>query len=63
MENVKVKIDNIKFEDIDYKDHPDYSDAYISSCDIDGVPATEEQLEELNDDREFIHEKLWDYLY
>ena len=57
------KASNIEFEDIDYADYPDFCDAFISYAEIDGKPLTEEQLEELNNDSEFVHEKLMDYLY
>ena len=57
------KIDNIEFEDVDHKDYPDYCDAFISSCDIDGRPATEEELDIINDDRQFVYESLMDQLY
>jgi hypothetical protein len=57
------KIDNIEFDDLCHSDSPDYCDAFISSADLDGVPMTEDQLAELNEDSEFVHEKLMDYLY
>ena len=56
-------IDNIEFDGIDHNDYPDYCDAYIVTCDIDGVEATLQQLYELNQDRDFVYEKLMDYLY
>ena len=56
-------IDNIEFDGIDHNDYPDYCDAYIVACEIDGVEATEEQLNELNEDSSFVYEKLMDYLY
>jgi len=56
------KIDNIDFDGIDHKDYPDYSDAYIVSADYDGKPMTEEQLLELNNERDFVYESLIDYL-
>jgi hypothetical protein len=58
------KIDNIEFDDIDHSDYPDFCDAYISSADYDGVPMTDDELAELNENEgEFVHEKLFDYLY
>jgi len=57
------KIDNIKFDDVDYNDYPDFCDAFISSADYNGEPMDEDQLELLNEDREFIHEKLFDQLF
>jgi hypothetical protein len=58
-----TKISNIEFDGIDHKDYPDYCDAYIVNADYDGVEITEEQLEEINDNRDFVYEKLMDYLY
>jgi hypothetical protein len=58
------KVDNMEFDGIDHKDYPDYCDAYCCGADYDGVPMTDEQLEELNDEhRDFVSEKLWDYLH
>ena len=50
------KIDNIEIDGIDTKDYPDFCDAYIVSADYDGVPMTDEQLDELNEDGDFQHE-------
>ena len=59
----KSKINNIKFEDIDYSDYPDFCDAFISSAEYDGRDMTEDELDELNEDREFVYEKLLEYLF
>ena len=56
------KIDNIEIDGIDTKDYPDFCDAYISSADYDGVPMTDEQLDELNEDGDYIYEHIMDYL-
>lgn len=56
------KISNIEFDDVFHDDAPDYCDAYILNCDIDGVEATSEQLDEINKNSYFVHEKLFDYL-
>ena len=50
------KITNVEIEDIDTGDYPDFSDAFISSCDIDGEPATDEELDEINENGEFRYE-------
>lgn len=42
------KIDNVVVCGVDPTDYPDFCDAYIESADYDGVPMTEEQLDELN---------------
>jgi len=44
------QITNIEAEDVDYRDYPDFCDAFIVSADLNGVPMTEEQIEELNED-------------
>lgn len=56
-------IDNIKFEDIDHSDYPDFCDAFISYAEKDGIPMTEEEIDKLNEDREFVNEKLMEYLF
>ena len=56
------KIDNIEIDGIDTKDYPDFCDAYISSADYDGVPMTDEQLDELNEDRDYVYGYIMDYL-
>ena len=50
------KIDNIEVDGIEPKDYPDFSNAYIVSADYDGVPMTDEQLDEINDDGQFQYE-------
>ena len=57
------KISNVVFDGIDHRDYPDYSDVYILSCEIDGKEATEEELEIINDDYDFVYETLMDYLH
>lgn len=57
------KITNVRVDGIDAKDYPDFCDAYISSADYDGIPMTDEQLEELNQDGEYVYDKVMDHLY
>jgi hypothetical protein len=57
------KIDNIEIDGIDIKDYPDFCDAYILSADYDGVPMTDEQLDEINDDGDFQHECIMNDLH
>ena len=56
------KIDNIEIDGIDTKDYPDFCDAYISSADYDGVPMTDKQLDELNEDGDYVYGHIIDYL-
>jgi len=56
------KIDNISFDGIDQSDSPDFCDALIISADYDGVEMNIEQLDELNDDRQYVHDKVISHL-
>ena len=56
------KIDNIEVDGIDTKDYPDFSNAYIVSADYNGVPMTDEQLDELNEDGDYVYGHIMDYL-
>jgi len=57
------KISNVEVEGIDMSDYPKFCDAYIESCEIDGVAATEEQLDEINNNGTFVYKCIMDYLY
>ncbi len=59
---------SIDFDGIDHSDSPDYCDAHIVSAEIreaDGTfrEATEEEIEFLNDDSQFVYERLMDHLF
>ena len=54
----KSKVDNIEVEGIDTKDYPDFVDAYIAGADYNGVPMTEAQIEELNNDYDFLYDAI-----
>ena len=56
-------ITNVIVSDIFASDAPDFVDAYISSADYDGKPMTEEQLDNINEDRVFVYECLTKQLY
>ena len=58
-----TKISDIEFDGIDPKDYPDFCDAFIISANYDGEPMTEEQLEEVNKDGNFVYESLMKHLY
>ena len=57
------KITNVSLDGIDHRDYPDYCDAFIDSADYDGVEMTDEQLDDLNEDYELIHELVWANLH
>lgn len=56
------QISDIMFEGIDEKNKSEFSDAYISAAKINGRDLTEKELEEVNEDKDFVHTKLLDYL-
>lgn len=58
-----TKVTALEFEGIDRKDYPDFCDAYVVKALYMGEEMTEEQLEELNEERDFIHGKLLEHLY
>ena len=58
-----TKLENLEVEDIDPSDYPDFCDAYIGGAEIDGRKATDEELDELNDDRDFVYELVWERLF
>jgi len=59
----KKLIKSIVFEGIDYSDYPDYCDAYIVSAEYDGSLMTDEQIDEINDDTDFLYELLIEHLH
>jgi hypothetical protein len=66
MEAVKLdysKIDNIEVDGIDHRDYPDYCDAYIVSADYGDRPMTEEEIEILNEDSQFVFETVWSKIF
>lgn len=57
------KISDVVVEGIDYNDYPDFCDAYIADAMYGGVPMTDEQLEELNKDSDFVYSAILKKLY
>ena len=57
------KVHDIEGDGIDTRDYPDFCDAYIAGATIeleDGTfrDATDEELDELNSDRDFVYEQV-----
>jgi hypothetical protein len=57
-----LNISDIEFDNIDFKDYPEFCDACISIAYHNGIKCTDEELDEINDNRDFVYEKLMDYL-
>ena len=59
----KSKVTAIEFEDVDTSDYPDFCDAFISYAELDGVEMTEDELIELNEDTDFVYNKLMENIF
>ena len=57
------KIENAVFGGIDMSDYPKFCDAYIESADYNGRPATEAELEVMQEDGEIFYNLLHDYIH
>jgi hypothetical protein len=57
------KIDNVELDNINTSDYPDFVDAYIVSADYNGKEMTEEQLDEINENNEFVQEQVQKLLF
>lgn len=63
-----IKFVDLELDGVDTNDHPDYVDSFISSAtavleDGNTRDATEDELNELTDDRDLVYNLLIDYLY
>lgn len=57
------KISHVEIADIDWSDAPDFCDAYISNAMYDGEEMTPEQLEEINNDTQFVYDQVINWIY
>ena len=61
------ELDDIEIDGVCHNDYPKYTDAYISSATIfDGFnnrQLTEEEIELINEDYDFVHQKVLEYLF
>lgn len=57
------KLEMVEVDGIDYKDYPDFCDAYISYAEINGKEVTEDQYDEINDDRDFVYSQVLNHIY
>ena len=60
---MKYNIDNVDIGGLDWNDYPDFCDAYIESCDIDVEEATDEQLDEINNDSQLVYELVEEWMH
>ena len=57
------KVDNVEVDGIDTRDYPDFVDAFIAYATYDGIEMTYDQLEALNEDRDFVYSEVENHLY
>jgi len=58
------KIDNMEFEGVDFRDYPDFVDAFLAAADYDGKEMTDEQIDYVNDTYyEFVNEQVYESLF
>ena len=57
-------IQQVEVEGIDHEDYPKYCDACITYAEYkDGTKLNEAELEELNEDYEFVHQKVFEKIF
>jgi hypothetical protein len=56
-------ITDIEVDGIDTNDYPDFCDAFISSATYDGRDMTDEELEVLNQDYDFVYDAVMSNIY
>jgi len=54
------KIDMVEVDGIDTRDYPEFTDAFIGYAEYDGVEMTDEQYDVLNEDYDYVHEKVFE---
>ena len=57
------KITDVVLDGIDFEDYPDFCDAYIVSADYDGEPMSDDQIDKLNEDSDFVYTQIEEFLY
>ena len=58
-----ARISDVEVEGIDTADYPDFCDAFIASADYDGREMTDEELDTLNEDGDFVYSAVESHLY
>ena len=58
-----AKISDVEVDGIDTADYPDFCDAFIAYAEYYGKEMTDEQLDALNEDGDFVYEAVQNYLF
>ena len=57
------ELESIEVEGIDTRDYPDFVDAFISYAELDGRKLTDEELDLVNEDYDFVYEAVTNKLF
>jgi hypothetical protein len=57
------QVEDIEIDGIDTRDYPDFCDAFILEATYKGREMTDEELEALNEDSDFVYDKVMESLY
>jgi len=60
----RLEIEDIEVDGIDTRDAPDFCDAFICGASwSDGTDLTQDELDELNEDGDFVYAQVENHLY
>jgi hypothetical protein len=57
------QVEDIEIDGINPRDYPDFCDAFILEATYKGREMTDEELEALNEDSDFVYEQVMESLY
>ena len=57
------KIEDVEIAGIDTRDYPDFVDAFIEAASYEGRELTDEELEWVNEQSDFVYESVINYMY
>jgi hypothetical protein len=57
------QVEDIEIDGINPRDYPDFCDAFILEATYKGREMTDEELEALNEDSDFVYDKVMESLY
>ena len=63
MELDYTKISNVEVDGIDTSDYPDFCDSFIASATYDGRDMTDQELDTLNNDSDFVYDAVQNHLF
>lgn len=56
-------IEDVEVDGIDFQDYPDFVDAFIASAVYDGKEMSDEMLDELNENYDFVYESVTNHIF